>query len=531
MNPALHWKIRRDPYLSVLAERHGEDAVIEAGFFFDEDTEDAPLDDVDWRCTPAPRLLARSREPAPSHPNDPSPRRVVLLSTGAFNPIHDGHLEMMERARRAATTAGFEVVGGYLSPGHDAYLSLKCGPAAIPASVRLEECASRIEADPSAREWLSVDPWEALHRRVSVNYTDVAARLRAYLRHHFDPSLDVLYVCGGDNARFAYAFAYDGGCVVVGRPGSEAEATTWRERLAKNPRILFTGGDNPSASRTIRAAEWVDERKRRLVVRLEDMRALRTLSKNGDSPFIVVSWLRAFQSELIALIEEHATVRTANIRSRLPGSVDEQPDERDDDVISVDALLPARHNIAISRLYEVGGYASRGHVARPGMPALDEQIATIPPGKYVLRDDDAMTGSTLEAVRARLLPRQIEITKMDLAIDHEADEDVVDSRDFILGADDGGLVIMLGADIARAPYVLPYVDPSARASIRAREVQAFSKSIWALNERMFRGTGLRVRDLPPAARATFRFLGDDCLLQDVCAWHRSRVCQPPRSSP
>src|SRR5689334_3025389 len=115
----MHWKLRRDPYFSRVYEQHGELAVWEAGFFLDTDEEDASLADVDWLCTPRPRRAITGERP------------VVLLSTGGFCPVHDGHLAMMEAARAAAEQAGFDVIGGYLSPGHDEYLRMKCGSSAI----------------------------------------------------------------------------------------------------------------------------------------------------------------------------------------------------------------------------------------------------------------------------------------------------------------------------------------------------------------------------------------------------------------
>jgi nicotinic acid mononucleotide adenylyltransferase len=497
----MHWKIRRDPYLARVAELHGEEAAFQAGFFLDEDDEDAPLDDVDWLCTPLPRRRPVGRRPA------------VLLSTGAFCPIHDGHLAMMQRAREAAERAGFDVLGGYISPGHDAYIEAKCGPAAIPASVRLQQCARVAEAS----GWLLVDPWEAIHRRVAVNFTDVTARLRAYLRAHLDPRVEVLFVCGADNARFALAFAFaeDGGCVIVGRPGSDAEMDAWRARLETHARILWTGGDHPAASRALRAPEWIDPRERRIVVRTEDARAVRTLA--GKDPRIAARYVE-LQRSLLRTLGEHATVRTAPLESPCP--VDQA-------VISLDAMLPATHNLAVSRLFALGGYQLLGHVARPGQPSVEEQIAAIPAGTYVLREDDRMTGGTLAAVRA-LLPDRLRIAGVTLGVgDARAaavDEDIVDSRDFLLGADDGGLVVELsGGRIGRAPYVLPYVDPAARASVPSARAHSFSRCVWSLNEQVFRGTKLRVRDLPPASRAIFQGLGDDVSLEEVCRWHGRRL--------
>jgi nicotinic acid mononucleotide adenylyltransferase len=499
----MHWKIRRDPYFGPLAEERGEAEVFAAGFFLDEDDDDAALDDTDWHCTPLPKQRTGERP-------------IVLLSTGAFCPPHAGHLEMMERARSTAERAGYDVLGGYLSPGHDAYIELKCGPLAIPASVRLRMCAEAI----AGSDWLRVDPWEALYRRVSVNYTDVTARLRAYVRAHLDPRTEVLYVCGGDNARFGLAFAGRGGCVIVGRRGAESIVSSWQHRLEGNARILWSDGDHPASSTALRTTTWADDTKRRLVLRIEDLRAVRTIGLARET-------LEVFQHALSAVLAEHATVRAAPLG--------EPTTERD--VISLDAMVPATTNLAVSRLYAVGGYQALGHVARPGAPPLDEQLAAIPAGTYTLCDDDHVSGGTLVAVRS-LLPPRVVVSGTRLAVAHGDDEEVVDSRDFLLGADDGGLVIELpDGRIGRAPYLLPYVDPSARCCVPPGQVHAFSSRLWTLNERTFAGTGLRVRDLPASTRATFAWLGEERLLEDVCRWHVERLARvsplvrpsPPRA--
>lgn len=485
------WKVRRDPYFGPLAEERGEAEVFAAGFFLDEETEDAALDDVDWHCTPLPKRRAAERP-------------VVLLSTGAFCPPHAGHLEMMDRARAAAERAGYDVLGGYLSPGHDAYIDLKCGPLAIPASARLRMCADAIAASP----WLRVDPWEALHRRVSVNFTDVTARLRAYVRAHLDPRTEVLYVCGGDNARFGLAFVDRGGCVIVGRRGAEGVVSSWRRRLEGSARILWSEGDHPGSSTALRTAAWANDTKRRLVLRTEDARAVRTLGLRGEV-------LATFQRELASVLAEHAAVRAIGLAEPAV----------ENGVISLDAMLPSSANLAVSRLYAVGGYQPLGYIARPGARPLEEQLALLAPGTYTLRDDDRMTGGTLAAVRT-MLPAHVRVSDTRLAVEHDDDEEVVDSRDFLLGADDGGLAIELpDGTVGRAPYLLPYVDPAARCCVPPREIHTFSARVWALNERAFTGSGLRVSDLPSPTRATFGWLGDELLLEDLCRWHIERLAR------
>ncbi len=492
----MHWKLQRDRYLGPL----GESVARDAGFFFDDDEADAPLDDVDWLCTPIPAASG--------------PRPIALLATGGFCPIHAGHLAMMDRARDAALAAGYTVIAGYLSPGHDAYVRMKTGAAAIPASERLRACAAAIarsglpdRASPNGdaealidRSWLHVDPWESLHRKVAVNYTDVAARLRAYLRAHVEPAVDVFYVCGGDNARFAQAFVADGGCIVVARPGTDDEFTRWRTRLAGHGKLLWCDGDHPGASRAIREPVWRDASARRVVMRLEDARAVHSLR----IPFA------PFQQALVRLLADYAQVRVIPLGDPPTGAA-----------ISLDAMQRAPHELAISRRFALGGYRSSGHAARPGSPPLEVQLAAIPPGDYALCDDDAMTGGTLAAVRA-LLPPTIRITETRLAISHAPDEDVVDSRDFLLGADDGGLVVELAhGRLGRAPYLLPYVDPAARCSLPPERTRELSIAIWKLNEEVFANTELRVSDLPPATRATFAH--HDLRLDELCRWHLDRL--------
>jgi hypothetical protein len=476
----MHWKLARDPFLRPLVEVQGERIAEEAGFFFDTAAEHESLDDVDWLCTPRPRCM-RSGE----HP-------IVLLATGAFCPVHDGHLAMMNAAHEAATRAGYTVIGGYLSPGHDDYVRLKCGVEAIPASMRLEQCA----AAAASTHWLSVDSWEALHRRVSVNYTDVVARLRSYLRAHVDPRIDVFYVGGADNARFALAFQRDAGCIIVGRPGAEAEAAKIRARLGGNPRVLWTEGEHTAASRRLRDGNPYSSSARKLVVRRDDARAARTLGID----------LHSFQEELIATLE---TARVIEPKV--------QPVQA---TISLDPFTQAAQTLAVSRLFALGGHQLIGYVPRPGCPSIEEQIAMIPSGDYTLLDDDRMSGGTLAAVTAMLPPR-IRITKTMLVLEQDAGEDVLDSRDFLVGSDHGGLVVQLvDGTIGRAPYLLPYVDPAARASVA--NPRAFSKKMWEANARVFERTDLKVIDLTEAWQRTFRALLKRNL-RDLCAWHADRL--------
>lgn len=509
MNP----RIERDPYLRLVAERWGESAVAEAGWFDDGDPGDAPLDDVGWLCTPldvVSRAVRRPHDPAPNgSTRSARTAPVVLLSTGGFFPVHAGHVAMMEAARRQLEAAGNRVVGGYLSPAHDDYIRLKCGSVDEPVSCRL----ARADAALAGTGWLSVDPWEALARRVAVNYTDVTARLETYLRHHVHPAIEVVYVCGADNARFALAFTERGGCVVVGRPGYEPVVERWRadSRVAGNPRIHWIDGQDASSSSSVRTAGTRDPGppRTRLALRMEDARAVATL---GLAP----GTLRSFQDALLAELAGRVTIDV----TRLEDQADRVATAG---TISLDPLLPAEIDLGISRLFDLGGHRSLGHVARPGTPPLAEQLAAIPPGRWSLRDDDRATGATVRYV-AEHVPAGVALTTPTFALDprRSADGEIADSRDFLLGTDHGGLVVALpGGETGRAPYLLPYVDPAVRTGLPGGDAIAFSLATWDLNTQVFAPTALTVADLPPPAARTLAAAGfaATTTLADACRHH------------
>jgi hypothetical protein len=189
-------------------------------------------------------------------------------------------------------------------------------------------------------------------------------------------------------------------------------------------------------------------------------------------------------------------------------------------VISLDPMLPAAHNIAISRVFELGGYVCAGHASRPGAPPLAEQLARIPPGRYVLVDDDVVTGATVGAVRARL-PEGIEISAVHPLLTGARGE-VADSRDFLLGSTHGGAVV---EPWGRAPFVLPFIDPAERCSIPPGAARRFSIAVWSLNEALFAGSALGVGDLPLPARRLLHAAGMSVhvSLWAVCRWHAQRL--------
>jgi nicotinic acid mononucleotide adenylyltransferase len=176
---------------------------------------------------------------------------AVLLTTGAMNPIHLGHVAMMHSAADRLRAAGYDVRGAYVSPSHDAYVQPKSrslGTIGLSSGFRLA-VADRAVASNSL---VSVASWEA---KQDGGWPDFPVVCKA-LQEDIGSSTQVFYVCGTDHASKCALWHGMGdiGVVVVPRAGEEGGLE------AENPKALLyvagaAEGDAASFSSTkVRAA-------------------------------------------------------------------------------------------------------------------------------------------------------------------------------------------------------------------------------------------------------------------------------------
>lgn len=157
-------------------------------------------------------------------------RQCVLLTTGALNPVHLGHVAMFDRARDCLESEhGFDVVGGFLSPSHDAYLSGKSGDLAFfPASQRLAMCVAATKDHP----WLAVTSWESSASGSWPDFPEVTATLEDVLAERFpDAQIQVIYLCGQDHFGYAVTSRLPG-VAVVSRAGKSEQTDSARNIYA-----------------------------------------------------------------------------------------------------------------------------------------------------------------------------------------------------------------------------------------------------------------------------------------------------------
>lgn len=145
----------------------------------------------------------------------PQGQRCVLLTTGALNPVHLGHVAMFDRARDTLESEyGFAVVGGFLSPSHDAYLSGKYGDPRkfFSAAQRLALCAAATKDHP----FLAVASWESSVLGHWPDFPEVTAALERVLDERFPgEGIGVIYLCGQDHFRYAARAGLPGVAVVT----------------------------------------------------------------------------------------------------------------------------------------------------------------------------------------------------------------------------------------------------------------------------------------------------------------------------
>ena len=469
------WKIERDSYYSELFHQHGKDYIFDAGFFYDSDAVDRNVKETtNILCTPVAFLKKDQARPC------------VLLTTGSFCPPHYGHIHMMEAAKTEAEKQGFQVVGGYISPSHDEYVKAKTADGWIPIHQRISMLKDAISQHP----WLSVDPWEGIFNKVAINFTDVLDRLQAYLDKHFHRNVSVMYVCGEDNYRFHKTFTNKGYCIVVARPNYA------KDNVFQSPRIFFADCDANISSSLLRnnqKAPSLEKKNLQLRVNDRDLNEVQVLSR-------LVS--RFHHTTFHQLTGQQA------IFDAMPKNT----------IISLDTELTGDHSLGLSRHYDLFGATMLRYGNRPGMPSLETQIKNIPSGNYTLFDDDIHTGRTMRYAKQQLENGGIRILSIaSLNISNPGTNEILDARDFLFGLHpNGGLVVQLpNNELARIPYVYPYVCPFIRASIL--DPMKFSIEIWEINAELHQRSKLKVADVS-FLRGFAEYLGYDpaMTLHDIC---------------
>lgn len=454
------WKALRDPNFQNVYRKFGTiQSLLNAGFF--DDGLEIPIEN--WRvwglkdvCTPRHKLKFGNTPVLGDE--------VILVTTGAFSPIHNGHVAMMDEASRRLTEQGMTVMGGYFCPGHDSYVGKKYGGgAAIHGADRVHMAQLALEDT----QWM-VDPWAALYAPCELNFTDVVRRLRTYIDEYECPGVKIAYVCGEDNRDFRYAFE-----------DSPRELVVVIERTTESSTQVRAGAHD-MIHPAVKA--YLDSPKPTGVYQIRNDKMGPTHLRND-----VIKTLKEMMShhpvEILELDEQYTKGKDL---------LGDRPS------ISIDPLFEGTYNTGFSRIFPLGSpqFSSEAAVT----PRDHMTVCHIPIGQYVLIEDDVASGRTLAYAKEYFKSLDIEIVDeviLNSLVTQPCDIlDVVDTRDFIIGARFGGLRVF-GRDSerkSRAPYLAPFVNLTTRASIPPQQALPLSLALWRLNRNWY-GRDIRLSQL------------------------------------
>lgn len=445
-------KLKYEPYYKNLTEEQA----FSSGYFTPDH------DEINWKlhtsipCTPISFLKTDVSKPA------------VLISTGGFCPLHESHISSLKQAGEYVSTLGYDVIGHYLSPGHDNYIKEKAGDNYMSIHKRIK-WANNLLKDKRYDDTFAIDPWEGIFAPGSVNFTSVVYRLKLYLQKFYTGPNDVkiFFVCGGDNARFVIPFLNtDIGCIVIKRRGYHEIFEQYLKHANGND-IHFELADSDESSTNIRKTEKYKEFNKislkQLHVRVHESEIEKAVV-NELKNWFTHTWTENYD-EQVAKLDVNKYVK-------------------DDIILNLD--VESNHGIKfdVSRLYDFFGQTKLGFTNRPGTLTLKKQIEKILTKKYfnrcVLFDDDICTGRTMDFVESILNELGIKVNgRFSFISGYLKEKEVLDAKDFILGYDTGGLVVKFNDDLVRLPYIYPFVDPYVRASIN--DPLQFSINMWKIN--------------------------------------------------
>ena len=467
-------KMMADKFYKDVFLKYGFSTAIEAGFVYDS-FNDKSYYNLNALTTPFDKLNMHDVK-----------NPVVLLSTGGFTPIHAGHIKMMELAKQVLNSNGYNVIGGYISPSHDNYAGKK--------PYNTKESPDRVyDAQEAVKNnnWIMIDPWESLYVSDYINFTDVIERLEQYLKKHINPKIRVAYVFGDDNIDFMYCFENKGIGICVERNGSKM-AFGWQKHYFKKYKNCFFIENKSKESKlssiyirkSITNNKTEDSADALYAVRNESIIPLNYLNEYKNKLSMAQ---KMFLNGFLAILKE--TIQNKIIV--LP--VNKQIESfKENNVISLDPYFSGEYNIDVSRLFPISSpqISSIALINRPGSEDIDTQINKIKPGNYCLVDDDSATGTTIQFIKSKL-PKNVIISKTCFLTEgyignNEKLYDIIDLRDFIFGAKDGGLVVKLPNNkIVRTIYSAPYVSLPRRAKIPAIKEKEFSRKVWELNKKFY----------------------------------------------
>lgn len=450
-------------------------------------------------------------------------KNKILLTTGSFGPFHEGHVNMMEQAKIKIESEGYHVAGGYISPSHDAYVRTKKN-----MKLDIYDRIHIIEKTIENSDWLMLDKYESLYTPIPINFTTAIERLKAYLKHHLAIDVDIVYVFGGDNVDFSRTFIEYGEFACVSRNKAQSLDMSFmpknkRFRIIEDSNAIVEQSSSELRNISIESKPLSAENKRYYLLRNDSSRSSE-LSISKDNIEDLIAILQKYTKKEVVVMDVDKQLKLA-----------EKSISYSDTVVSLDIYFRGNVQLDLCRLFNISDIQTKPVELVFRTNSEDFFIERIIDNHIVVVDDDKASGQTMDMVKKLLLKHDIFIKKEvflntlftdDLGIKNEDIHDIVDFRDFLIGASFGGLCVTLPNEKkARVPYLAPYVNLKTRAKIDTKYQKHFSLEVLEWNRRIFENNDVSLSDVCPLTQSLFKYIGfnEDTKMTSICDWHIERL--------
>jgi nicotinic acid mononucleotide adenylyltransferase len=397
---------------------------------------------------------------------------AVIVTTGSFSPIHNGHLYSLELAKKYVESLGYNILQGVISLSHDKYVDFKNnGICKMNVSKRTNLVYNLIKET----EWIKVDRFEGEMVSCPINFSTVIERIKKYIEYHINKKVTIFYLFGSDNSNFSYSFVNnsDFQSICVERKGYSFDSIKDELKIFKNIHFIKNNSEYSSLSSTLIRDSFYNSIK----------------ESSNDSNLRKIYFIRTDDAPLDFCIKLKDIVKkyvNEDVEIKLFSSADFiKPIGL---TISLDKYIKGDYSLDLSRLFTLCDFQNKPKKMISLSDNFDTYIKTISQGTYTLFDDDSVSGYTMHYVEQILNEFNIFINQkvsliQNLVNKDEILYDVIDARDFILGANKGGLVVSLfGNKNIRVPYIFPFVNLTTRANILPEYQIIFTKEI--INENL-----------------------------------------------
>ena len=436
-----------DPMFQAFADTHSGKDLIRYGYYDDGVTS------PDWgpATTPVPVGAVRAC--------GASERPAVLVMTGAMDPMHEGHGEALEIARRRLEGLGFQVVHTHVAPDSHVYAKMK----------RPMGAGSDEERAASVKALSYVCDEDCMRHPGRPNYTSILLHIQhKWQQHGMSPV--VFNVVGSDNALFAeVTAAYDPGSfgtVIV--ETSRQEEFSVREDADRNILVCSRGGRKYASmsSTTVRSGNHSSD--------------LPVMYIKDDLDYYTTN--RKFHDELINALEGMYTsygyqVKVGHYRTQVEELVKRTASKYSQEIengaitVSLDRHIPAQVRFPIHRLFQSDTLQKMGYLP-------DRHLQVHSGQKFILLDDDMDTGNGMRFVKHIIGAQGGETIGVETIYQDPGREfDVMDASDVTTIGGTGLVVQSPDLTRSRIPYLHPFLDLQRFSSVPDSQKEEFTHQV------------------------------------------------------